>query len=223
MVERVRHRKRGTTYEVIGLAELQAAADRAITEGSRLVVYRCETDGRLWCRPPSEFYDGRFEALPAQRVWWPTHYVDETSPEGTPDPSHWVAGKMLGEWLIGPVDVEERRDFGCITCRAGEIVPFTWSETRGTLPIVIAADGSWQACRAIPEDFNHIWEADNFESNGATIDELVRYSLDDDPLAEGDQREIILCFSKWGEDHLRLTVGADGTPCFTVAEAGDAG
>lgn len=57
----VRHRTRGTTYVVVGEAELQAA--EPIAEGARLTVYRCQTDGRLWARPAAEFTDGRFETL----------------------------------------------------------------------------------------------------------------------------------------------------------------
>lgn len=61
--ERVRHKKRGSTYRVIGRGELQSASP--IAEGTTLVAYRCEIDGRLWFRPATEFDDGRFEALTA--------------------------------------------------------------------------------------------------------------------------------------------------------------
>ena len=60
-VERYRHKKRGTVYEVIGSAELQVAG-LAPDEGDHLAVYRGE-DGKLWARPYDEFHDGRFEAL----------------------------------------------------------------------------------------------------------------------------------------------------------------
>ena len=59
---RWRHKKRGTTYEEIGRAELQIAAG-AVFEGDTLVVYRGE-DGKLWARGEREFEDGRFERLP---------------------------------------------------------------------------------------------------------------------------------------------------------------
>lgn len=69
--QRVRHKQRGTTYEVIGEAEVQASIAKswdvpvlAITEGDKFVVYRSEADGKLWARTPEEFNDGRFEALP---------------------------------------------------------------------------------------------------------------------------------------------------------------
>lgn len=58
-----RHKKRGTTYEVIGVAELQVSADM-LCDGSAMVVYR-GADGKLWVREEGEFHDGRFEAQPS--------------------------------------------------------------------------------------------------------------------------------------------------------------
>jgi hypothetical protein len=54
---KVKHLKRGTTYTVIGRAELQSGFDCA--EGQCLVVYQ-GVDGKLWARPEQEFHDGRF-------------------------------------------------------------------------------------------------------------------------------------------------------------------
>lgn len=56
-----RHRKRGTTYMIVGEAELQTS--EALPEGSMLVVYRCQKTGNLWAQPHSEFTDGRFEKI----------------------------------------------------------------------------------------------------------------------------------------------------------------
>lgn len=74
---RVRHKVRGTTYEVLGEAEVQISTSlysdinpstrRLIHEGSKLVIYRAEHDGKLWARFPDEFGDGRFEALDDER------------------------------------------------------------------------------------------------------------------------------------------------------------
>lgn len=54
---RMRHAKRGTTYELIGVASVQS--DSAIHEDDQLMVYRGE-DGVLWARLLAEFGDGRF-------------------------------------------------------------------------------------------------------------------------------------------------------------------
>lgn len=63
-IERWRHKKRGTTYTVVGNCEVQA--EDPLMDHEVAVVYCCEQDGTLWVRRHSEFHDGRFEALPAQ-------------------------------------------------------------------------------------------------------------------------------------------------------------
>lgn len=70
---RVRHLKRGSTYEVVGEAEMQVSEPtnhdihqvgfRLLREGDLIAVYRAE-DGKLYGRFPDEFGDGRFEELP---------------------------------------------------------------------------------------------------------------------------------------------------------------
>lgn len=61
-----RHLKRGTVYEVIGTAELQAG--QLQLEHAELVIYRGE-DGKLWARNSAEFHDGRFApATPASHA-----------------------------------------------------------------------------------------------------------------------------------------------------------
>lgn len=62
-MQKVRHKKRGTVYEVLGEAELQAHASFDLCEGDALTVYRGE-DGKLWVRPTEEFQDGQFEPVP---------------------------------------------------------------------------------------------------------------------------------------------------------------
>lgn len=61
-VERVRHKKRGTEYAVIGRGLLQT--DTPLTDYSEVVAYR-GAEGDVWVRPASEFDDGRFEPLAA--------------------------------------------------------------------------------------------------------------------------------------------------------------
>lgn len=58
---RVRHKKRGSTYTVIGEAEIQTS--NRLFEEDRVTVYRCDTDGKIWARPTPEFEDGRFEPI----------------------------------------------------------------------------------------------------------------------------------------------------------------
>lgn len=59
-----RHLKRGTAYQVVGIAALQDASGLGVREGMGLMIYRDE-GGALWAREAGEFNDGRFEPLPA--------------------------------------------------------------------------------------------------------------------------------------------------------------
>lgn len=67
----VRHKKRGSLYVVLGLAEGQISnpdavfddngeKGRAVYEGDEIVIYVAE-NGKMWWRFPDEFEDGRFE------------------------------------------------------------------------------------------------------------------------------------------------------------------
>ena len=55
-----RHRRRGSSYEVVGPATLQT--DRPLGDNEKLIVYRGK-DGQLWVRAVNEFKDGRFERI----------------------------------------------------------------------------------------------------------------------------------------------------------------
>lgn len=55
-----RHKKRGSSYTIIGLAQLQT--ESMVGDYTALVIYKGE-DGQLWARPTGEFLDGRFEPI----------------------------------------------------------------------------------------------------------------------------------------------------------------
>lgn len=61
-VARVRHKKRGSRYRVLGQGRLQTGAPLA--DDAALVIYRAEESGALWARPVAEFEDGRFDLDP---------------------------------------------------------------------------------------------------------------------------------------------------------------
>jgi hypothetical protein len=70
---RIRHKKRGSVYEVLGEAEAQVSTKsegvymetprRSLRDGDKLTVYRHIETGKLWCRFPDEMTDGRFEEI----------------------------------------------------------------------------------------------------------------------------------------------------------------
>jgi hypothetical protein len=64
--QRYRHKKRGTTYTLIGVARIQS--DVPLTDMDQVTVYRCEESGYLWSRRRAEFEDGRFERLPSSQT-----------------------------------------------------------------------------------------------------------------------------------------------------------
>lgn len=78
MTRRVRHTRRGTTYRVLGTARAQVSLDerqqpfglglvrqQPMVDGvTEVIVYQDEETGKLYCRRPEEFEDGRFENIP---------------------------------------------------------------------------------------------------------------------------------------------------------------
>jgi hypothetical protein len=57
-----RHKKRGSLYSLIGVAEVQTFTP--ISDRDQLIIYRGYNEPRkLWARPRDEFTDGRFEIV----------------------------------------------------------------------------------------------------------------------------------------------------------------
>ena len=61
---RYRHKKRGSVYRVLHEGTM-STSEIPRMDDEPMVVYQCETDSKIWVRPVAEFYDGRFEELPA--------------------------------------------------------------------------------------------------------------------------------------------------------------
>lgn len=59
-----RHKKRGTSYEVLGIGKVQSAV--ALWDNDEVVIYRGKSDGKLWARKKDEFFDGRFDLMVAE-------------------------------------------------------------------------------------------------------------------------------------------------------------
>lgn len=59
--KRVRHKRRGTEYTVIGTGRVQIG--KPLNDMDHVVIYRGDY-GDLWVRGEDEFLDGRFEELP---------------------------------------------------------------------------------------------------------------------------------------------------------------
>lgn len=62
-----RHKKRGTTYEIVtDAASIQCASEPGFEnmfEDENWTVYRNVETGAFWVRPTEEFLDGRFEPV----------------------------------------------------------------------------------------------------------------------------------------------------------------
>ena len=228
MVEIVRHVARGTTYDVLGEAEVQISkptadvfrrdAYRELREGDRLVVYRGKDD-RLWARFPDEFRDGRFKDITPVRRWWPDAYVDEVMPTGTISPERWITGRSNLGWIIGPEDIDERIDDGCHIVQPGDMVDFSWYEPRGRRTLAIQADGTWALDSLEPDDWSWVADADDYENSNDSIEALVRDNIFHETLRPGDPAiQIDLVFSRWGNARFRFVV-RDNTASFEPEDA----
>lgn len=56
-----RHKKRGTTYSVVG--EVRVQCETPLQDGETIRLYQSQQDGSYSCRRHSEFIDGRFEKI----------------------------------------------------------------------------------------------------------------------------------------------------------------
>lgn len=224
MPEIVRHVARGTTYDVLGEAEVQLSKPtagavggdgyRKLREGDRLVVYRGKDD-RLWARFPDEFRDGRFKDITPVRRWWPDAYVDEVMPTGTISPERWITGRSNLGWIIGPEDIDERIDDGCHIVQPDDIVGFSWYEPRGHRKLTIHGDGSWALDHTEPEDWSWVAEVSDFENSADSLDAFVRDNIFNLNLRPNDPAvEIDLVFARWGDARFRFVV-EDDTASFT--------
>lgn len=230
MHELHRHKKRGTTYELLGIAEAQVSTPtvmpvaeggqplRPLREGDKLAVYRAEDGIQLWVRFEDEFRDGRFENVTPARKWWPDNYADEIMPEGLFAPDDWIVGRVpaMAGAVLAPRERDEAHDYGCVIVAEDEVVSFMWVEPRGATTITIFADGTWRG--SVPDDFTHCWEDGEIEQSGDTVDEVVRNILNLDPLGKGDEVDVDLRFCKWGDADFRLAV-EDGRAKFVAVEA----
>ncbi len=228
MVEIVRHVARGTTYDVLGEAEVQISKPtagavggdgyRKLREGDRLVVYRGK-DQRLWARFPAEFYDGRFKNITPVRRWWPDEYADEVMPAGTTTPERWITGRTSLGWILGPEEADERIDYGCHVVQPGDIVGFTWHEPRGHRKLTIHGDGSWALDSLEPDDWSWVAEVSDFENNADSLDAFVRDNIFNLNLRPNNPAvEIDLVFARWGDAQFRFVV-RDNTASFEPEDA----
>jgi hypothetical protein len=69
MTQQYRHKKRGTTYEILhDNASLQCATEQQFEnmfEDDNWIVYRNVATGAVYVRLEGEFFDGRFERVAA--------------------------------------------------------------------------------------------------------------------------------------------------------------
>lgn len=204
MKQLYRHKKRGTTYELVGIARAQCANDfRPLCDDDRVAVYR-GTNGKLWVRFEDEFHDGRFENITPVRRWWPSEYLDEVMPQGAFTRDRWLLGRSPAGWVLAPPDRADAHAYGCRIVADGEVVDFSWVEPRGIATITIFSDGTWRG--SVPDDFTHCWEKDEIGTPGESVDEAVENILLFDPLAPGDEVDVDLYFCKWGDATFRLVV-----------------
>ncbi len=126
------HKKRGTLYRLLMRGTLQIEGPQDMAE---VVVYQDVDDGRVWVRPASEFFDGRFEEAPvsvrdcdeaAPKVAEPAEpEAAPTSDEAPEGESQAKARKPVEVWPEGKPYNDARHDIALITPPAGVMVLVT--------------------------------------------------------------------------------------------------
>ncbi len=87
-----RHERRGTHYEVLTYAlHLQASDRTLLSDGAELVLYIDTRTGRLSCRHPAEFHDGRFTRVDRSEAL----DADDLAAQGHPGPSYVDQGREM--------------------------------------------------------------------------------------------------------------------------------
>lgn len=216
MTSHYRHKKRGSTYIVKGIAKAEASTG-LIRDGDKIVVYEDKATGCLFVRRAVEFHDGRFEWATPSRLYYPSSYVDENMPQGEYSPEDWIAGPTDdGLWVLSPADRDDALVYGCILVGPNEEIGFEWMEQCGKAQMLIYPDATWKVDGEIPTDYTHVYDADEPSFMDSTLDDFARQHSDD--MRDGDEPcHLTVVFTTWGSVRFRLEV-KDRTARFVPVE-----
>lgn len=156
--------------------------------------------------PPVMVYVETPAANPGRR-WWPAEYADEIMPGGTVSPEEWILGFAGAGWIIGSPAADERKDYTCFFVLPGTVIGFDWHEPRGSGTLTIFPDGTWRLDSPEPADWTHVFDLDEFENCGDSLDELARDNAQMHNLRKGDEPITLeVGFAKWDRAAFRLEV-----------------
>ncbi|WP_062203522.1 hypothetical protein [Aureimonas sp. AU12] len=151
----------------------------------------------------------------AKRWWCPGDWLDEVCPVQVEDPAHAVICDGEGRWFL--VD-DDFRDAGetdpsatetqAMPLEPGDVVIWSYSETRGEFTVTVDADGSFTLDGVAPSDATQWWVPGEHDVLADTLGELVR--------ERGLSAGVHLVEARhWSNDvALRFDV-EDGAPWFT--------
>ena len=144
---------------------------------------------------------------PTVRRWWPAEYADEIMPGGTVSPDEWIVGFCGASWIIGSPQEDERKDYTCFLVLPGTVIGFDWHEPRGSGTLHVYPDGTWGLDSPQPADWTHVFEIDEFENCGDSLDDLARDNAQMHDLRKGDEPITLeVGFAKWGHAAFCLEV-----------------